>query len=44
MLTVNHDVQGRLWTNGQIGVAKQFQIIENNVSIIYIKFYDPDTG
>ena len=43
MLTVNHDVQGRL-INGQIGVAKQFQIIENNVSIIYIKLYDPDTG
>ena len=43
MLTVNVDVQDRL-INEQIGVVKHLEIIENNVSIIYIKFDDPDAG
>ena len=41
--TVNVDVQGRL-INGQIGVVKHLEIIENKVSIIYVKFDDPDAG
>ena len=43
MLTVNVDVQDSL-INGQIGVAKHLEIIESKVSIIYIKFDDPDAG
>ena len=43
MLTVNVDVQDRL-INGQIRVVKHLEIIENKVSIIYIKFDDPDAG
>ena len=44
MLAVNVDVQDRL-INGQIGVVKHLEIIENKVSIIYIKFDDdPDAG
>ena len=43
MFTVNVDVQDRL-INGQIGVVKHLEIIENKVSIIYIKFDDPDAG
>ena len=43
MLTVNVDVQERL-INGQIGVVKHLEIIENKVSIIYIKLDDPDAG
>ena len=39
MLTVNVDVQDRL-INGQIGVVKHLEIIENKVSIMYIKFDD----
>ena len=43
MLTVNLDVQDRL-INGQIGVVKHPEFIENKVSFIYIKFDDPDAG
>ena len=43
MLPINLDVQGRL-INGQIVVAKHLEIIENKVSIIYVKFDDPDAG
>ena len=43
MLTVNLDVQDRL-INGQIGVVKHLEIIEDKVSTIYIKFDVPDAG
>ena len=43
MLTVNLDVQDRL-INGQSGIAKHPEIIENNVTVIYIKFDDLDAG
>ena len=43
MLTVNLDVQDRL-INGQIGVVKHLELIEDKVSIIYIKFDVPDAG
>ena len=43
LLTVNLEVQDRL-INGQIGVVKHFEIIENEISIIYIKFDNPDVG
>ena len=43
MLTVNLDVRERL-INGQIGVVKHLEFIKNKVSLIYIKFDDPDAG
>ena len=43
MLTVNLDVQDRL-INGQIGVVKHLEIIEDKVSIIYINSDVPDAG
>ena len=43
MLTVSADVPDTL-INGQIGVVKHLEIIENKVSIIYIKFDGPDAG
>ena len=30
--------------NGQIGIVKHHEIIDNNVSIIYVKFNDPNAG
>ena len=40
MLTVNIDIQDRL-INGQMGV---FEIVENAISTIFIKFDDPEAG
>ena len=41
MLTVNIDIQDRL-INGQMGVGKYFEIVDNAVSTIFIKFDDPE--
>ena len=43
MLTVNIDIQDRL-TNGQMGVVEYFEIVENAVSTIFIKFDDLEAG
>ena len=43
MLTVNLDIRYQL-INGQIGIVKHLEIIENKVAIICIKFDDPDAG
>ena len=43
MLTVNIDIQDRL-INGQMGVVKIFEIADNAVSTIFIKFDDREAG
>ena len=43
MLTVNIDIQDRL-INGQMGVVKYFEIVDNAISTIFIKFDDPEAG
>ena len=43
MLTINTDIQDRL-INGQIGLVKHFEIINNDVATIFIKFDDANAG
>ena len=43
MITVNIDIQDRL-INGQVGKVSDFEVVDNNVKRVYIKFHDDEVG